>query len=313
MIQRAASILKMKDGSLLPLEIRYNFYHLSSSSAMFRFEVQLTTRHSFLNCARSLNNDMAEWSGKVYEVPFFLTPEYDGEKRTFCAQLETYKWDLQLFKRTLINHFLQSAWFFIFFYLQYQQKFGIKTAGLEDKSTACQMLVCYARELKEGFAPYTEQVVKLMVPLLKFYFHDLVRTAAAESLPFLLECAKIKGDGYLRQMWAYMCPEVLKAMSAEPEPEVQILIMDALARCIETLGVGCMTADYFTELGTILHDIIDTHKNRQIERQREYHLNHSEVIITASSLAPSSFAPSTRLAWFTGKSLLWLSCWSIWR
>ena len=151
-----------------------------------------------------------------------------------------------------------------------QQKFGIKTAGLEDKSTACQMLVCYARELKEGFAPYTEQVVKLMVPLLKFYFHDLVRTAAAESLPYLLECAKIKGDGYLRQMWAFMCPEVLKAMSAEPEPEVQILIMDALARCIETLGVGCMTPDYFTELGTMLHDIIDTHKNRQLERQREY-------------------------------------------
>ena len=117
MIQRAASILKMKDGSLLPLEIRYNFYHLSSSSAMFRFEVQLTTRHSFLNCARSLNDDMAEWSGKVYEVPFFLTPEYDGEKRTFCAQLETYKWDLQLFKRTLINHFLQSAWFFIYFFI----------------------------------------------------------------------------------------------------------------------------------------------------------------------------------------------------
>ena len=135
------------------------------------------------------------------------------------------------------------------------------------------MLVCYARELKEGFAPYTEQVVKLMVPLLKFYFHDLVRTAAAESLPYLLECAKIKGDGYLRQMWAFMCPEVLKAMSAEPEPEVQILIMDAMARCIETLGVGCMTPDYFTELGTMLHDIIDTHKNRQVERQREYSLS----------------------------------------
>lgn len=32
--------------------------------------------------------------------------------------------------------------------------------------------VCYAKELKEGFAEYTEQVVKLMVPLLKFYFHD---------------------------------------------------------------------------------------------------------------------------------------------
>ncbi|OWK00599.1 hypothetical protein Celaphus_00016791, partial [Cervus elaphus hippelaphus] len=43
-----------------------------------------------------------------------------------------------------------------------QQSFGIKTAGLEEKSTACQMLVCYAKELKEGFVEYTEQVVKLM-------------------------------------------------------------------------------------------------------------------------------------------------------
>nr|XP_023996181.1 importin-5-like [Salvelinus alpinus] len=34
------------------------------------------------------------------------------------------------------------------------------------------------------------KVVKLMVPLLKFYFHDGVRVAAAESMPLLLEwCA----------------------------------------------------------------------------------------------------------------------------
>ena len=74
-----------------------------------------------------------------------------------------------------------------------QQNFGIKTAGLEDKASACEMLVCYARELKEGFADYAEEVVRLMVPMLKFYFHDGVRSAAAESLPCLLECAKIKG------------------------------------------------------------------------------------------------------------------------
>lgn len=67
-------------------------------------------------------------------------------------------------------------------------------SGLEDKASACEMLVCYARELNEGFAPYAEEVVKLMVPLLKFYFHDGVRSAAAESLPYLLECAKIKGE-----------------------------------------------------------------------------------------------------------------------
>lgn len=40
----------------------------------------------------------------------------------------------------------------------FQQKFGIKTAGLEDKCTAMQMLVVYARDLKEGFAEYAETV-----------------------------------------------------------------------------------------------------------------------------------------------------------
>ena len=49
-----------------------------------------------------------------------------------------------------------------------------------------------------------------MVPMLKFYFHDGVRTAAAESLPFLLECAKIKGPAYLQEMWAFILPELLK-------------------------------------------------------------------------------------------------------
>ena len=53
-----------------------------------------------------------------------------------------------------------------------QQSFGIRTSGLEEKATACQMLMCYARELKEGFAAYTEEVVKIMVSHLKFYFHD---------------------------------------------------------------------------------------------------------------------------------------------
>ena len=81
----------------------------------------------------------------------------------------------------------------------------------------------------------------------------------------------------MRQMWAFMCPEVLKAMNAEPEPEVQILIMDSLARCIETLGVGCMTQDYLNELGKMLHDIIELHKNRQVERQREFYLFYQQL------------------------------------
>ena len=36
--------------------------------------------------------------------------------------------------------------------------FGVKTAVLEEKATACNMLCCYADELKEGFYPWIEQV-----------------------------------------------------------------------------------------------------------------------------------------------------------
>ena len=57
-----------------------------------------------------------------------------------------------------------------------------------------QMLVVYAKDLKEGFADYAEPVAKIMVPHLKFFFHELVRAAAAEILPHLLECVKVKGE-----------------------------------------------------------------------------------------------------------------------
>ena len=53
-----------------------------------------------------------------------------------------------------------------------------------------------------------------MVPMLKFYFHDGVRAAAAESLPCLIECAKIRGPQYVQEMWAYICPELIKVMNA---------------------------------------------------------------------------------------------------
>lgn len=104
--------------------------------------------------------------------------------------------------------------------------------GLEDKASACEMLVCYARELKEGFAEYAEEVVKLMVPMLKFYFHDGVRTAAAQSMPCLLECAKIKGPQFLQGMWQYICPELLKCIDTEPETEVLTELMYSMSKVI---------------------------------------------------------------------------------
>ena len=38
------------------------------------------------------------------------------------------------------------------------KRIGIKTSVLEEKATACNMLCCYADELKEGFYPWIDQV-----------------------------------------------------------------------------------------------------------------------------------------------------------
>uniref|UniRef100_A0A2I3SBU0 Importin 5 n=1 Tax=Pan troglodytes TaxID=9598 RepID=A0A2I3SBU0_PANTR len=149
-----------------------------------------------------------------------------------------------------------------------QQSFGIKTAGLEEKSTACQMLVCYAKELKEGFVEYTEQVVKLMVPLLKFYFHDDIL-----QLLNTKHCARVRGPEYLTQMWHFMCDALIKAIGTEPDSDVLSEIMHSFAKCIEVMGDGCLNNEHFEELGGILKAKLEEHfKNqelRQVKRQDE--------------------------------------------
>ncbi|XP_060518606.1 importin-5 [Cylas formicarius] len=151
-----------------------------------------------------------------------------------------------------------------------QKNFGIRTAGLEDKAAACIMLVCYARELKDGFAPYAEETVKLMVPMLKFYFHDGVRNTAAESLPWLLECAACKGPAFVSDMWRYICPELLKAIDTEPENEVLLIMLDSLARCIQKLGPSYINQESMSEILRIIDKLMTEHFERENDRHKKH-------------------------------------------
>lgn len=164
-----------------------------------------------------------------------------------------------------------------------QQNFGIKTAGLEDKAAACEMLVCYARELKEGFAEYSGEVVKTMVPLLKFYFHDGVRTAASNSMPCLLECAQLKGEQYIGEMWTYMCPELVKAIDLEPEVSVKSEMIGALAKCVELLGKGCLTPEWMKETLEVVDKVMVQHfegedKRLEVRKDEDYDEQEEEKL-----------------------------------
>ena len=62
---------------------------------------------------------------------------------------------------------------------------GIKTAVLDEKLTALEMLSCYARELGGNFHPYVDKVMSLVVPLFKFYFDSGIRSSAVTVVPYL--------------------------------------------------------------------------------------------------------------------------------
>lgn len=63
-----------------------------------------------------------------------------------------------------------------------------------------------------------------------------VRVAAAESMPLLLECARVRGPEYLTQMWHFMCDALIKAIGTEPDSDVLSEIMHSFAKVIHAVN-----------------------------------------------------------------------------
>lgn len=139
------------------------------------------------------------------------------------------------------------------------QAVGIRTAGLDDKATACSMLVCYARELKQGFVDYVERTAEVLVPLLKFPFHDDVRCAAAEAMPYLLESAKPKGEQCVMALWNAIFDNLIGALDMESEHSITNQLLDSMGSCIETIGTASMNPDRYTKLNAKLSEKFRTH------------------------------------------------------
>lgn len=59
------------------------------------------------------------------------------------------------------------------------QQVGIKTSTIEEKCQAFETLVIYVSTLGARFSPYLSQSLELVLPSLRFFFHDGVREACA--------------------------------------------------------------------------------------------------------------------------------------
>ena len=126
------------------------------------------------------------------------------------------------------------------------QQVGIKTSVLEEKCTAYEMLICYAQELKGDFFPYVPSVLEdLIIPGLKFYFHDGVRSASAKRLPCLVESAKLANPHDLsipNKIFRTAIDSLLTRIADEGSPEICSEFFEAFYECVDIAGDGCLTA-----------------------------------------------------------------------
>ena len=126
------------------------------------------------------------------------------------------------------------------------QQVGIKTSVLEEKCTAYEMLCCYAQELKGDFYPYVPGVLEeLILPGLKFYFHDGVRSASAKCLPHLVESAKEANPHDLsipNKIFRTVIDTLLARIGEEGSPDICSEFFEAFYETVDIAGNNCLTA-----------------------------------------------------------------------
>ncbi|KAJ1675451.1 importin subunit beta-3 [Spiromyces aspiralis] len=154
------------------------------------------------------------------------------------------------------------------------QQIGIKTSILEEKCVAVEMLICYARELPAGFAPYAKQVLDLALTLLKFYFHDGVRSAAATAIPAVLSAIKSVADSSntqlmaeLKSYWDVSFQKFLSVIASEADDAYTMQLFNSLAEAIEAMGPGSLSAEQLDRFTQTITAQMTKYMDRMKERR----------------------------------------------
>lgn len=155
-----------------------------------------------------------------------------------------------------------------------EKQVGINTTTLEEKSTACHMLYCYASELKEGFFPYVDAVANIIAPLLKFFYHDGVRTAAVSCVPALLVASsnylkQSAGPGadpmYTRKLFNFMFPSLLEGIGQEMDLDILYTMVAALVEAMDIVGENVLDQSQMA----LAKDTVKTYLEDYAERMQE--------------------------------------------
>ena len=91
-------------------------------------------------------------------------------------------------------------------------------------------------------AARARQVTGIMLPLLKFYFHEEVRQAAVQAMPELLRSAFLAAEkgrpgadmGYVKRMLDFIWPPIMEAMAKARRPRTPYTSYTLTWDCIKS-------------------------------------------------------------------------------
>lgn len=135
------------------------------------------------------------------------------------------------------------------------QQVGIKTSVIEEKCQAFETLVIYCSTLGAKFAPYLSQSLELVLPSLRFYFHEGVREACAlygrschfmdpiitfppffhRVLPMLMACGK-QSSTLTSEMFSAVFAQLISVTSAETDSSFLASLFKCFADCVRVTG-----------------------------------------------------------------------------
>jgi importin-5 len=109
------------------------------------------------------------------------------------------------------------------------------------------MLCCYAQELKGDFFSYVPSILEdLIIPGLKFWFHDGVRSASAKCLPYLVESAKEANPHDLtvaNKIFRSVIDTLLARLQDEASPDMCSELFESFYETVDIAGNHCLTAE----------------------------------------------------------------------
>ncbi|KAI8903813.1 armadillo-type protein [Gorgonomyces haynaldii] len=148
------------------------------------------------------------------------------------------------------------------------KRIGIKTSVLEEKCTAVEMLVCYVQEMGALFHPYVQSTTELVLPMLKFYFHDGVRFAACSVIPLLVKSWVLANypQQQIGALFQSVAAKIFDAMNDETDIALVGQFFATFADSHDAAGFQSMTPELLNQFTLQCQKHLQSYFERMAER-----------------------------------------------